>query len=116
MRKQPVVVVALALTGCDSAAENAVKALLTDPESAQFSAVSTQGNVTCGLVNAKRPAGGYAGPSPFIVESGVAELASSDLEALDEKFVKKCPKKSYDEMLSVSLSRYNQTQKDERGY
>jgi hypothetical protein len=55
------------LAGCAKhEAEEAVKRLLNDPDSAQFSKVTTSsgGNV-CGLVNARNRMGGYVGATPF---------------------------------------------------
>jgi hypothetical protein len=59
------------LAGCSNQeAQEAVKKLLNDPESARFSEVKAgkqQGDV-CGMVNAKNRMGGYVGDTPFFYE------------------------------------------------
>ena len=76
----------IVLAGCsDQAAKEAVKRVLTDPESARFSEVrpgKAKGNV-CGLVNAKNRMGGYVGNTPFLFEksSDSAELVSEVTDA-----------------------------------
>lgn len=62
----------LALVACGShnEAKEAVKRLLNDPESAQFSDMQDgkgKGDV-CGMVNAKNRMGGYVGKTPFLFE------------------------------------------------
>ncbi|TJV51117.1 MAG: hypothetical protein E5Y01_16140 [Mesorhizobium sp.] len=52
------------------AIKSGVQAMLKDPESARFSAISaapqpTGETIVCGTVNAKNELGGYAGPAPF---------------------------------------------------
>ena len=68
------------LSGCfaENEAKNAVKKLLNDPDSAQFSEVTNgkkNGDV-CGFVNAKNRMGGYVGNTAFFYEkaSGIAGL------------------------------------------
>lgn len=56
--------------GCDSAAERSVRERLVDPASAEFSEVTTKGNVTCGLVNSRNRMGGYTGRQLFLVRDG----------------------------------------------
>lgn len=83
----------LLLAGCDgksSAAHDAVRAVLIDPDSAQFDgevASKTEGG-TCGFVNAKNRMGGYSGRAPFLVLNGSALMVStapstSDLQMLE---------------------------------
>lgn len=59
------------------AAEDAVRAELREPESAQFEAVHTypSRNIVCGFVNARNGFGGYAGRSPFVYDNGIVTLA-----------------------------------------
>jgi hypothetical protein len=64
-----------ALVGCspnERAAEDAVKQLLNDPDSAKFTkvVVNPDGNV-CGMVNAKNRMGGYVGETPFFYRAKV---------------------------------------------
>lgn len=64
---------ALLLSGCNlyqqHEAEKKVRDQLRDPESAQFSDVTTAGNglLVCGMVNAKNGMGGYVGRRKFVV-------------------------------------------------
>jgi hypothetical protein len=74
----------LALAGCDissnepppdlgiAAAEQAVKRILIDPESAQFSGISrnSETGAYCGYVNAKNRLGGYTGDKRFAFNNG----------------------------------------------
>lgn len=72
MKSRVLVVVAIALLcGCaEQKAKTAVKALLNDPDSAQFTDVrpgKSAGDM-CGMVNAKNRMGGYVGATPFFYE------------------------------------------------
>lgn len=63
-------VVAVSLGGCgvqEGKAKDAVRGLLIDPDSAQFSGVrpGVKERDVCGFVNAKNRMGGFAGRSPF---------------------------------------------------
>jgi len=66
------------LTACspNSEAQEAIKRLLNDPESAKFADVITgnDGNV-CGRVNAKNRMGGYVGTVPFFYQAKVKYAA-----------------------------------------
>lgn len=57
-----------------------VKALLPDPESAQFSDVTTnpRNGVTCGLVNAKNRAGGFSKTIFVLFPNGDVRMQPSD--------------------------------------
>lgn len=68
--------VAVALTGCDGGAKQLVRDRLTDPDSAEFSEISNEDGVTCGLVNSKNRLGGYTGRELFVVRNGEAYFAS----------------------------------------
>lgn len=78
---------AVALSGCNlyqqHEAEGKVRAQLRDPESAQFSEVTSAGNgmLVCGMVNAKNGMGGYVGRRKFVVwgDSDVA-VAQDEIE------------------------------------
>jgi len=63
-------------------AEDSVRAVLTDPESARFSRlfVSRQSGlpVVCGMVNAKNRFGGYVGDRPFYSVGRVAEIGTPE--------------------------------------
>lgn len=68
-----------ALAGCgdEGEAKTAVKSLLNDPDSAQFSELKrgkSKGDI-CGVVNAKNRMGGYVGNTPFMYEKNL-EMAS----------------------------------------
>ena len=92
MRQFLIVGLAILLPSCGSAeAETAVKDLLIDPGSAQFSDVTTQNEVTCGFVNSKNRMGGYVGRTAFLYEKGIARLASDDDAQFIEQFGAKCP-------------------------
>ena len=61
--------------------------LLSDPESARFAAdrPGLQPGAWCGTVNARTPAGGYAGSRRYLIASGLAAIdggPAADLEAL----------------------------------
>ena len=80
---------ALALVACGShnEAKEAVKRLLNDPESAQFSDLQdgkNKGDV-CGMVNAKNRMGGYVGKTPFFYEK-LTESAAIVKPAEDSDF------------------------------
>lgn len=70
-------------------AQDAVKRLLNDPESARFTDLTTgpDGNV-CGMVNAKNRMGGYVGATPFFYQTKakyaiiVPPLEDSDFRSL----------------------------------
>jgi hypothetical protein len=69
------------LSGCaDRDAKDAVRASLTDPESARFSRItlSQDGSVACGLVNSKNRMGGYAGDTSFMVLDGQVWFAGQN--------------------------------------
>lgn len=73
MKKWMLVIAAaacLAACGAQNEAKEAVKKLLNDPDSAQFSDLQdgkNKGDV-CGAVNAKNRMGGYVGKTPFFYE------------------------------------------------
>ncbi len=62
-----IAVFALAGCGAEGEAKKAVKGLLNDPDSAQFSDLESgqQKGDVCGYVNAKNRMGGYVGKTPF---------------------------------------------------
>lgn len=68
----------LACSACTNEVETAVKAKLNDPDSAQFSEISTKDGVTCGLVNAKNKFGGYVGRRAFIYAGGKVHFQDSE--------------------------------------
>lgn len=75
-----VVGLAVAVSGCKNAAEEAVREHLIDPSSAEFKDVRTcdgNANITVGQVNGKNRMGAYTGFEPFFVEYGIAHFASS---------------------------------------
>lgn len=78
MKRFIVLLVAIALAGCgvESDARKAVKGLLNDPASAEFSGIEKNGKNACGLVNAKNRLGGYVGKTPFLYlgEAGLAAI------------------------------------------
>lgn len=79
--------IAGSLVGCggEGEAKTAVKALLNDPESAQFSSLQPgkgKGDV-CGLVNAKNRMGGYVGNTPFMYEKAL--VSATIVPATDEQ-------------------------------
>ena len=59
------------------AAKAAVIATLKDPESARFGAITTDGKIICGTVNAKNSFGGYAGPKVFAVDGSAVHMQGS---------------------------------------
>lgn len=72
MKMLLVLAAALLAAGCTGQddAENGVKRLLSDPDSATFSDVrpgAAEGNF-CGMVNARNRMGGYVGNTPFFYE------------------------------------------------
>lgn len=85
IRTIAVSVVACTVAACTpqySEAQAGVKAILSDPESAQFTGLASgpDGNV-CGLVNAKNRMGGYVGATPFAYQKNIrftAIVASPD--------------------------------------
>lgn len=72
-----------ALAGCgpQSEAKNALKKLLNDPDSAQFSELQAgqQAGDVCGLFNAKNRMGGYAGSTPFFYQKATKTVAIAKL-------------------------------------
>lgn len=71
---------ALALTGCNSAVEKAVRDQLIDGESAIFNDVSTcpsDSSITHGQVNAKNRMGAFVGFEPFFYDGSIVSFASS---------------------------------------
>jgi len=78
-----------ALAACsspvESAAKEAVKAQLVDPESARFRNVVTQAKTgaVCGEMNAKNRMGGYVGFTEFYVIDGKAHLPEAPEILLD---------------------------------
>ena len=106
MRGVLVVALLASLSACnDSKAETAVKDLLIDPESAQFSDVVTNGSTTCGFVNSKNRMGGYVGRTAFLYEDGVARLSSVDDADFITKFGSKCPSDLVLRFLQMRLSK-----------
>ena len=92
MKKILIGVICAALAGCGNAkAETAVRDLLIDPESAQFSDVVTKNDVTCGFVNSKNRMGGYVGRTAFLYENGVARLSSPKDADFITQFGTNCP-------------------------
>jgi hypothetical protein len=59
------------------AAKVAIVATLKDPESARFGAITTDGKIVCGTVNAKNSFGGYVGPKVFAVDGGAVHMEGS---------------------------------------
>lgn len=60
------------------AAENAVRAVLKDPQSAQFGSFERgRFGALCGTVNAKNAMGGYVGVQRYIVDGGSVFLDQS---------------------------------------
>ena len=117
MRVALLMVSLLALSACkEEEAEDAVRQILLDPTSAQFSAVGSKGDTVCGLVNSKNLFGAYTGAKAFIVDQGSASIASSDLDILQPRYSEKCPPDSYHKMMATNLDRYNQKARDERGF
>lgn len=74
--------VLIGLGACSTARdyEAPVKALLRDPESAQFSDVAIGPESVCGFVNSRNGYGGYAGRQPFIVVGNEATLLEARTE------------------------------------
>jgi hypothetical protein len=60
-----------------AAAKAAVTAVLKDPESARFGAITTDGKIVCGSVNAKNSFGGYVGPKVFAIDAGAVHMQGS---------------------------------------
>lgn len=76
---------ALITPGCDRSpaqAQDWVRAVLKDPDSARFSEVQTYGDgaemLACGMVNAKNSMGGYVGNTPFMISEGWLHLANAE--------------------------------------
>lgn len=65
-------------TATIDAGKEAVKRLLREPESAEFSEVSLKdtegGKLVCGYVNAKNGFGGFVGATPFAASQSSAEI------------------------------------------
>lgn len=80
-------VAAVSLSACTKyqKAEDAVKNLLNDPGSAQFSDMQegVSSDTVCGMVNAKNRMGGYVGKTPFFYNdiSGMTALVSPASES-----------------------------------
>lgn len=87
-----------ALAGCgpQGEAKNAVKKLLNDPDSAQFSELQAgqQPGDVCGLFNAKNRMGGYVGSTPFFYQKATQTVA-----------IAKPPEDSDFRMLYLSIGR-----------
>ena len=87
-----------ALAGCgpQSEAKNALKKLLNDPDSAQFSELQAgqQTGDVCGLFNAKNRMGGYVGSTPFFYQKATQTVA-----------IAKPPEDSDFRMLYLSIGR-----------
>lgn len=76
------------VAGCSNAAEQAVRAELIDPESAEFREVKTctgDSSITRGEVNGKNRLGAYTGFEFFFVEDGRVYFAGTDgvMEVMD---------------------------------
>jgi len=60
------------------AGKEAVRSLLKDPNSAEFSDMSIEGfrtgRLVCGVVNAKNSFGGYVGRKPFAASPSIARI------------------------------------------
>lgn len=72
---------AVAVSGCESEAEKAVRETLVDPSSAEFKDVETcpgDSSITTGQVNGKNRMGAYAGFNGFFVEDGRVVYAGDD--------------------------------------
>jgi hypothetical protein len=82
---------ALALCGCDGAAEKVVRQAMLDPEAAQFRDVEVcpqDGGMSAGYVNGKNLLGAYTGFRPFLASAeGVIDTRSSEFQSsLDRCF------------------------------
>lgn len=68
---------ALASCGGHGEAKDAIRKLLNDPESAQFTDLKNGKNKgdVCGMVNAKNRMGGYVGATPFFYEKATETSA-----------------------------------------
>ena len=74
---------ALLCASCSNGVEDDVRNRLVDPNSAQFSELSTENEITCGLVNSKNRMGGYTGNVLFVTQGGdVAFWGDHDFESL----------------------------------
>lgn len=72
--------VAIIISGCSNAAEEAVRQELIDPSSAEFrkvEACSGDSSITRGEVNGKNRVGAYTGFEPFFVEFGIVHFVAS---------------------------------------
>lgn len=76
------------------AAEDSVRKMLKDPESAKFTDThKAHTGAVCGLVNAKNSYGGYAGASRFIVTPELARIeGDSDDHGFSYRWVELCEK------------------------
>lgn len=84
----------LLCAACDGQAERLVRAQLIDPESAEFSEVTTKGNVTCGLVNSKNRMGGYTGRHLFLVRYGQVFLWRDNAD-VDQSMLSACSTEAF---------------------
>lgn len=62
------------------AAQEKVRELLRDPESARFKNISRHGDVVCGEVNSRNGFGGYAGFADFSYEISTGEARVDDMD------------------------------------
>lgn len=74
-------------------AEDAIRAMLKDPESAKFSDVRANASMVCGKVNAKNSYGGYPGSKRFYVTDSKAIVESDDpeIQRIVEPVFSLCP-------------------------
>ena len=72
--------------GDNSQIEKAVKAALTDPDSAKISKVikGVENDISCGLVNAKNNFGAYVGDTPFIYNNDTYQVEFISLEKVTD--------------------------------
>ena len=90
--------------------EDAVKAELRDPDSAQFSDVVSEAGVACGFVNAKNGYGGFSGKMAFVVTG--SEAIAPDVHLIDApdeedgKLIKsRCPAANKDQLYLWTLEK-----------
>ena len=62
-------------------AKRDVRARLKDPESAEFTNVTTRGRVVCGFVNSRNGFGGMGGKQRFITRAGAITALEEDMAA-----------------------------------
>jgi len=74
--------------------QDAIRAKLRDPESAEFSEVrfSEKGGtkVTCGFVNSRNGFGGMGGPQRFVAAGDVLSFLEEEVQDFDEVWNRYC--------------------------